>query len=76
MFKFLGKIGKGWGTYTGLAVLIAGTVAGADAAQTVVGVSDAVVLGVQSIGGLLAAFGIGRKAGVHAFPELSREGKV
>lgn len=63
MLKFLGRIGKGWGTVTGVALVIAGVVAPDRIADiTLLGQGvDAILMGT---GGVLAAFGIGRKAGV------------
>ncbi len=64
MLGLLGRIGKGWGTISGAAILLSGLVLDAEGVQTVVGVSEAVPYLLQGIGSILMSFGIGRKAGV------------
>ena len=66
MLDFLGKIGKGKATITGIGVLALSLLGKADLAQDIVPVADGLLNVGMSIGGLLATFGVGRKGGVAA----------
>lgn len=64
--RMLGGFGKGYATWAGIATVIASQIAGTDAAQKVVEVSETIPQVAMTIGALLATFGIGRKTGFHA----------
>jgi hypothetical protein len=74
VLKFLGKIGKGLATIVGVVLVGGGVGAGTvghgpavgDAVNTIATNAPALI---SAIGVLLAAFGIGRKAGVAAASE-------
>jgi hypothetical protein len=70
MLKFLGRLGKGAATITGLASVVLGVVGQTDAAQAVVGVGDGVGQVLVGVGAIVGSFGVGRKAGVSAADEL------
>lgn len=69
MLKILGKVGKGFATVLGIGIVGGGIVSGpgevAQAVQAIVEHAPAII---AAAGTLLAAFGIGRKAG-HAANE-------
>ena len=66
MLNFLGKIGKGKATITGIGVLALSLLGKADLAQQVVPVADGLLNVGVSLGGLLASFGVGGKGGAVA----------
>lgn len=75
IFKALGKVGKGAASITGAAITVIG-------ALTQSGIVERIVIGgvdvgqvVMGTGVVLAAFGIGRKAGVAASDDLKKDGK-
>lgn len=63
MLKWLGRIGKGYGTAVGIGVAVLGAFGQTDAARAVGIGGDALWQVAQNVGLLLAAFGVGRKAG-------------
>lgn len=64
MLDFLGRFGKGYGTAVGIGVAVVGGVLGrADVAETVQVVGDSAWNVAVGVGSILAAFGVGRKAG-------------
>lgn len=66
MLQWLGRIQKGRATVTGIALALLGMFGQTETAQQVVGLSEQAGEIVTVIGGALAAFGIGRKAGYKA----------
>lgn len=76
MLKRLGSIGKGLATFTGIAAVVAGQIAGQGTAEVILGVGDSLGTILGGLGGLLIAFGVGRKAGVAAHDSLKAKGKV
>lgn len=66
MNKFLGTVGKGKATIVGIAATVLGILGQQDAVQTLVGVDQGLSQLTMAVGGLLAAFGWGRKAGYAA----------
>ncbi len=76
MFKLLGTLGKGLATFTGLAAVIAGQVAGQGTSDLIVGAGNSLGTILGGLGGLLVAFGIGRKAGMAGHDTLRARGKI
>ena len=68
MLKFLGTVAKGKATWTGVAVGVLSLLGKQDVAQQVIPITDAVLNVGLSVGGALAAFGVGRKGGYAAQP--------
>ncbi len=63
MLDFLGKFGKGYGTLVGVGVAVGSVLGGADVAETIQVVGGSVWNIGLGVGSILAAFGVGRKAG-------------
>lgn len=66
MLDFLGRIGKGWATVSGLVVAALAAFLGADVGTMARAVLDNLWNLLLGVGGLLVFFGVGRKAGVVA----------
>lgn len=63
MLKYLGKFGKGWASIIGAVITVTGVLFGDTVAQNVAAINEGATQVVTSVGALLLAFGVGRKAG-------------